>query len=69
MIAKKMGVPVLLWGPREEAPLPNGVRLRDTMCGLFASSKIIHKLNVPFTYVENCRVDDEPQGLIHSSAR
>src|SRR5208337_1854819 len=39
MIAKKMGVPVLLWGPRDEAPLPDGRRLRDTLCGLFASSK------------------------------
>ena len=60
MIAKKMGVPVLLWGPRDEAPLPDGRRLRDTLCGLFASSKVVYKQNVPFTYLENCRIDDEP---------
>jgi len=60
MIAKKMGVPVLLWGPRDEAPLPDGRRLRDTLCGLFASSKVVYKQNVPFTYIENCRIDDEP---------
>lgn len=59
MIAKKMGVPVLLWGPRDEAPLPDGRRLRDTLCGLFASSKVVRKLKVPFTYIENCRIDDE----------
>ena len=59
MIAKRLGVPTLLWGPRDEAPLPDGRRLRDTLCGLFASSKILNKLNVPFTYIENCRVDDE----------
>jgi L-fucose isomerase-like protein len=59
MIGAKLGVPVLLWGPRDEAPLPDGRRLRDTLCGMFASSKVLHKLNVPFTYIENCRVDDE----------
>jgi L-fucose isomerase-like protein len=58
MIGKKLGVPVLLWGPRDEAPLPDGTRLRDTLCGLFASSKVLNKLGVPFTYIENCRVDD-----------
>ena len=58
MIAKKLGVPLLLWGPRDEAPLGDGSRLRDSLCGMFASSKVIHKLGVPFTYIENCRVDD-----------
>ncbi len=58
MIAKHMNVPTLLWGPRDEAPLPDGTRLRDTLCGLFASSKVLHKLGVPFSYIENCRMDD-----------
>ncbi len=58
MIAKRLGVPVLLWGPRDEAPLPDGTRLRDTLCGLFASSKVLRKLRVPFSYIENCRIDD-----------
>ena len=59
MIAKKLSVPTLLWGPRDEAPLPDGSRLRDTLCGMFASSKVLHKLRVPFTYIENCIVDDK----------
>jgi len=66
MIGKKIAKPVLLWGPRDEAPLADGTRLRDTLCGLFASSKVLSKLAVPFTYIENCRIDD-PQfktGLI-----
>lgn len=58
MIAKKVGVPLLLWGPRDEAPLEDGSRFRDSLCGMFASSKVIHKLGVPFTYIENCRVGD-----------
>lgn len=58
MIGKLLGVPVLLWGPRDEAPLQDGSRLRDSLCGMFASSKVLYKLNVPFTYIENCSIDD-----------
>jgi L-fucose isomerase-like protein len=57
-IARKLGVPVLLWGPRDEAPLADGTRLRDSLCGLLASSKVVLKQGVPFTYIENCWVDD-----------
>ena len=60
LIGRDLGVPVLLWGPRDEAPLPDGTRLRDSLCGLLASSKILHKLRVPFTYIENCRINDRP---------
>ena len=35
-VAKKVGKPVLLWGPRDEDPLEDGSRLRDTQCGLFS---------------------------------
>lgn len=58
MIGKKLAVPTLIWGPRDEAPLPDGTRLRDTLCGMFASTKVLKKLGVPFTYIENCRMDD-----------
>ena len=58
MIAKKLGVPVLLWGPRDGAPLENGARLRDSLCGMFVTSKVLVKLGVPFTYIENCKVED-----------
>lgn len=57
-LGRKMGVPLLLWGPRDEAPLPDGTRLRDSQCGLFATSKVLQRMDVPFTYIENCRVDD-----------
>jgi len=60
MIARKLGVPALLWGPRDERPETDGRRLRDTLCGLLASSKVLHKLGVPFTYIENCRIDEPP---------
>jgi len=65
MIARQLAVPTLLWGPRDEAPLADGTRLRDSLCGMFASSKVLRKLGVPFSYIENCRVDDPPfkQGM------
>jgi len=58
-VAKALGVPVLLWGPRDEAPLEDGSRLRDSQCGLFATGKVLRRMNVPFTYVPNCRVEDD----------
>lgn len=57
-LAKDLGRPVLLWGPLDERPEPNGVRLRDTQCGLFATGKVLRRFQVPFTYLTNCRVDD-----------
>ena len=58
IIARDLGVPLLLWGPRDEAPLEDGSRLRDSLCGMFATSKVLHKLDIPFSYIENCRMDD-----------
>jgi L-fucose isomerase-like protein len=58
LIAKALDVPVLLWGPRDEAPLKDGSRKRDTLCGMLASSKVLNKLKVKFTYIENCHLDD-----------
>ncbi|NCB66854.1 MAG: fucose isomerase, partial [Bacilli bacterium] len=57
-LAKEMGVPVLLWGPLDERPEPDGVRLRDTQCGLFATGKVLRRFQVPFTYMTNCRLSD-----------
>lgn len=57
-LAKDMDVPVLLWGPLDERPEPNGVRLRDTQCGLFATGKVLRRFQVPFTYMTNCRLND-----------
>ena len=57
-LAKDLNVPVLLWGPLDERPEPNGVRLRDTQCGLFATGKVLRRFNVPFTYLTNCRLND-----------
>lgn len=57
-LTKKLGLPVLLWGPLDERPEPDGVRLRDTQCGLFATGKVLRRFQVPFTYLTNCRLND-----------
>ncbi|WP_320128885.1 L-fucose/L-arabinose isomerase family protein [uncultured Sphaerochaeta sp.] len=57
-LAKELKVPVLLWGPLDERPEPNGVRLRDTQCGLFATGKVLRRFQIPFTYMTNCRLSD-----------
>jgi len=58
-VAAALAKPVLLWGPRDEAPLADGSRLRDTQCGLFATGKVLRRFKVPFTYIPNCTLDDE----------
>lgn len=58
-VAKALRKPVLLWGPRDEDPLEDGMRLRDTQCGLFATGKVLRRFNVPYTYIINSRVDSE----------
>lgn len=56
-LAKLVGKPVLLWGPRDDAPERDGTRKRDTQCGLFATAKALRRLGVPFTYLTNSWVD------------
>ena len=58
-LAKGLNVPVLLWGPRDERPDENGIRLRDSQCGLFATGKVLRRFRIPFTYLCNCRLEDE----------
>ena len=58
MIARDCAVPTLLWGPRDGPPLEDGSRLRDSLCGTLASSKVLHTLNVPFSYINNSCVDE-----------
>lgn len=64
-IAKMMNLPTLLWGPQDTVFGPDGARYTDSQCGLFAISKQFRRLGVPFSYIENCRIDDDifTQGL------
>ena len=57
-VARQVQKPLLIWGPRDEAPSPSGKRLRDSQCGLFATSKVLQRYNVKFTYIINSNVTD-----------
>ncbi len=58
-VARALGVPVLLWGPRDDAPNSKGIRSRDSQCGMFATGKVLRRHNVPFTYLTNSEVDSK----------
>lgn len=57
-LAKALNVPVLLWAPRDERPDVNGIRQRDSQCGVFATGKVLRRFQVPFTYLCSCNLDD-----------
>ncbi|MBC8390599.1 MAG: fucose isomerase, partial [Actinobacteria bacterium] len=59
MVAKEINKPFLLWGPRDEAPTKEGLRFRNTQCGLFGTSKVLQRNRIPFSYIINCRLEDE----------
>ncbi|MCI8387596.1 MAG: hypothetical protein HFE63_03930 [Clostridiales bacterium] len=59
-VARMMKLPVLLWGPRDNLFTPEGNRFTDSQCGLFAISEQLHRSHIPFTYIENCNVEDKP---------
>lgn len=54
-LAKKLNVPVLLWGPLDTT-FPE--RMTDSQCGMFATSMALNRFQIPFTYIPNCAVDD-----------
>lgn len=58
-LAKQLGKPVLLWGPQDDTFYEDGGRMTDTQCGIFAMSRQLLRMNVPFTYIENCYIDDD----------
>ncbi len=58
-VAQLVGKPVLLWGPRDDSPDEAGDRLRDTQCGMFATSRVLRQFQVKYTYITNCALEDE----------
>ena len=52
-------MPVLIWGNRDNMPDPvTGNRERDTQCGIFAVTKVLQRLHVPFSYIVNVDIED-----------
>ena len=59
IVAKEMGLPVLLWGPQDMVFEEDGTRYTDCQCGLFAISKQLRRYHVPFSYIENSSVESD----------
>ncbi len=59
MVAKAVGKPVLLWAPLDDFFGEDGSRLTDAQCGVFGMSRQLQRRNVPFTYIKNCRIEDD----------
>lgn len=59
LVAKAVGTPVLLWGPQDDVFEADGTRYTDSQCGLFGMSRHLQRNNIPFTYIENCRIEEE----------
>lgn len=57
-LCKKVGRPVLLWGPKDYINPDDYYRYRDSQCGLFATSKNLKMYGVEFSYIENCDIED-----------
>ncbi len=56
-VAAALSLPTLLYGPRDDAPDADGMRYRDSQCGLFATGKDLLRRNVPFSYISNVAPD------------
>lgn len=59
MVAGALERPVLLWGPQDDVFDADGMRYTDSQCGLFGTSRQLQRFHIPFTYIENCRVEDD----------
>lgn len=57
-VARALNKPVLIWGPRDGAPLSDGKRMTDSQCGVFATGKVLRRFKIPFNYLTNCSLND-----------
>ena len=57
-LAKDLNVPLLVWAPRDPAPIGLEARQTDSQCVIFAATKVLQRYGVTFTYIENCRITD-----------
>ena len=58
-VARGVNKPVLLWAPQDDVFEADGTRYTDSQCGIFGVSRQLQRFNIPFSYIENCRVTDD----------
>lgn len=59
LLARELGKPVLIWAPLDDEFEEDGTRYTDSQCGLFGLSRQLQRLNIPFSYIETCRVEEK----------
>ncbi len=59
LLARELGKPVLIYAPLDEEFAPDGMRYTDSQCGLFGMSRQLQRCNIPFSYIETCRVTED----------
>lgn len=60
IVAAELRVPTLIWGPRDGSPVEGeDFRETDTQCGLFASTRVLLRNGLPYTYLRNCWLDSK----------
>lgn len=58
-VARKLNKPVLLWAPIDDEFEADGMRYTDSQCGVFGVSRQLQRLNIKFTYIECCSIEDK----------
>lgn len=59
LLARELGKPVLIFAPLDDVFEEDGTRYTDSQCGLFGLSRQLQRCNIPFSYIESCRVEDD----------
>ncbi len=57
-VAQGLNLPTLIWAPKDTVFREDGMRYTDSQCGLFAISKQLQRLNIPFSHIENCEKEE-----------
>lgn len=55
-VADKMKKPVCIWAPLDERIDADGMRYTDSQCGVFGASRLLQRLNIPFSHIETSKV-------------
>lgn len=58
-VARALRKPILLWAPLDDEYAPDGMRFTDSQCGIFGISRQMQRFNIPFSYIENCKITDQ----------
>lgn len=58
-LADKIKKPVCIWAPLDDIIDEDGMRYTDSQCGIFGASRLLQRLNIPFSHIETSKVDSD----------